>query len=255
MDIPQVIARDLACRMRARRSDQDPVPRRPAGPDRSVPELGGLLRLQRLAGNAAVVASVQRQSHDAGSSSPGVVHPGRFLNSGTSQLGRALGFHGSGQYYVNGIEIVFDLDPGVRARYSALRPRQWSGPEAVFFKTGPPLGSRWQTQSRGEGAGPDDPQPESQRVTDTAVIYDDSPGASVLGHLGHTWVHAVQNFTGWVEGKPRKGGDFQRLTEVVAWHSVLSIVNPQAADGGTSYQPMGFTTTGTGWVPTVPPNL
>ncbi|WP_309111405.1 hypothetical protein [Saccharothrix sp.] len=216
----------------------------------------GFLRLQRMAGNSAVVASVQRQNRDAGSSSRGTgVGAGRFLNSGTSLLGRALGFRSSGPYYVNGVEIVFDLEPGARSRYSVLRPRQWSGPEAVYFKTGPPLGSPWQTRSRGNGAGPDDPQPESQRVTDTAVVYDDSPGPSVLGHLGHTWIHAVQNFTGWVEGKPRTGGDFRRLTEVVAWHSVISVVNPQAADGGTAYQAMGFTTSGTGWVPTEPPGL
>jgi hypothetical protein len=221
-----------------------------------VPALSGFLRLQRLAGNSAVVASLQRQSGDAGSSSPSAgVHAGRFLNSGTSLLGRVLGFRSSGPYYVNGVEIVFDLDPGVRSRYSVLRPRQWSGPEAVYFKTGPPLGSPWQTRSRGNGAGPDDPQPESQRVTNTAVVYDDSPGPSVLGHLRHTWIHAVQNFTGWVEGQPRGGGDFRRLTEVVAWHSVVSVVNPEAGDGGTVYQPMGFTTSGTGWVPTTPPAL
>jgi len=184
---------------------------------RITPAMSQLIDLQRLAGNAAVVASLQRQSQDGGSTSGSAgVHAGRFLNSGTSLLGRALGFHSSGSYYVNGIEIVFDLDPGARSQYSVLRPRQWSGPEAVYFKTGPPLASRWQIRLRDSGAGSDDPQPESQRVTNRAVIYDDSPGPSVLGHLGHTWIHAVQNFTGWVEGKPKKGGDFRRLTEVVA---------------------------------------
>ena len=65
----------------------------------------------------------------------------------------------------------------------------------------------------------------------------------------------MQNFTGWVEGRPRAGGATQRLTEVVAWYSVISVVNPQAADGGTGYESTGFTRSGTGWVPTEHPGL
>lgn len=215
-----------------------------------------VLQLQRLAGNAAVATAVQRQRRgDAAAGATTGVQPGRFSNSGTSQLGRTLGFHSVGPYFTNGIEIVFVLDPGARARYTSLRPRQWSGPEAVFFKTGQPLGSAWRTMHRGNGSGPDDPLPESQRVDDHAVIYDDSPGASALGHIGHTWIHAVQNFTGWVEGRPTSGGAPRRLTEVVAWHSVVSVVNPTAGSDAGSYQPMGFTRSGTGWVPTDAPNL
>ncbi len=213
-----------------------------------------VLQLQRLAGNAAAAVQCQHRGVAAAGATTGV-QPGRFSNSGTSQLGRTLGFHGSGPYLTNGIEIVFALDPGARARYASLRPRQWSGPEAVFFKTGQPLGSAWQTMSRGNGSGPDDPLLESQRVDNHAVIYDDSPGPSVLGHIGHTWIHAVQNFTGWVEGRPTSGGGSRRLTEVVAWHSVVSVVNPDAGSGAGSYRPMGFTRSGTGWVPTDAPNL
>jgi hypothetical protein len=233
---------------------------RRVGVSRNEPlQVQTILQLQRLAGNAAIVA-VQRQPRaDAETGATTGVQPGRFSNSGTSQLGRTLGFHSSGPYFVNGIEIVFPLDPGARARYTGLRPRQWSGPEAVFSKTGQPLGSPWQIMSRGNGSGPDDPQPESQRVDDHSVLYDDSPGPSVLGHVGHTWIHAVQNFTGWVEGRPRSGGAVQRLTEVIAWYSVISVVNPDAGSdagaGAGQYQPMGFTRSGTGWVPTDPPSL
>ncbi len=208
-----------------------------------------LLQLQRQAGNIAVAAAVARQP-DAGAAATTGVQAGRFANSGTSQLGRRLGFIPVGAYFANGIEIVFDLDPGARARYTELHPRQWSGPEAVYFKTGPPLSSSWQTMLRGSGSGADDPLPESQRITDRAVVYDDSPGVSVLGHRGHTWIHVVQNFTGWVQGRPRSGGAVRRLTEAVAWHSVISVVNPEAGrDGGSSYHETADTRSGPGWVP------
>jgi hypothetical protein len=214
-----------------------------------------VLRLQHLAGNAAATAAVQRQrAHDASTAPPPGVQPGRFANSGTSRLGRVLGLHNTGPYFVNGIEIVFPLDPGARARYRLLRPRQWSGPEAVFFKSGPPLGSAWHTQSRGDGSGPDDPYPESQRVDADAVVYDDSPGPSLIGHARHTWIHAVQNFTGWVEGVPASGGAAERLTPVVAWHSVVSLVRPDT-NSATSFTSTGFTRSGTGWVPTEAPDV
>jgi hypothetical protein len=218
-----------------------------------------LLGLQRTAGNAATVASIQRDPLDGGAAPTGVVHPGRFVNSGTSALGRQLGFQGVGPFFLNGVEIVFDLDPGVRARYRDLRPRQWSGPEGVFFKTGVPLGSPWHVASNGPGGGADDPMPQSQRVTDQAVIFDDSPGPPMIAHAGHTWVHTVQNFTSWVEGVPLNGGSPQRLTEAMAWYSVISVVNPDAANTGAgsrgTYQSMGFTNTGPGWVPVAPPPL
>lgn len=106
--------------------------------------------------------------------------------------------------------------------------------------------------SRGPGAGADDPLPESRRVTDRAVVFDDSPGFSVLGHPGHTWVHVVQNFTCWVEGRPRAGGATRRLTEVLAWHSVISVVKVVDED---QYRATPLTRSGTGWVPTDPPNV
>ena len=214
-----------------------------------------MLRLQRVAGNRAVAAALQRVP-DGGTT--GIVHPGRFVNAGRSQLGNQLGFRSAGQYIVNGIEIVFDLDPGVRAGYRTLQPRQWTGPEAVYFKTGLPLGTPWHTMRRSGGDAPDDPEAESQRLTDQALVYDDSPGPSVLGHLGHSWIHTVQNFTGWVEGVPLSGGGPQRLTEVVAWNSVISVINPEASadgTGGGSYQPTAYTRSGTGWVPLDPPPL
>lgn len=211
--------------------------------------------LQRLAGNAAVAASIQRQAAPPGAGTKAGIQPGRFSNSGASLLGRSLGLQRVGPYFVNGIEIVFPLDPGARTRYRELRPRQWSGPEAVYVKSGPPLGSPWQTRLRGPGSGPDDPLPQSQRVDNAAVIYDDSPGPSVLGYVGKTWIHGIQNFTGWVEGRKSSGGPMERLTEVVAWHSVISIWNPDAATGGTAYQANALTRSGTGWVPLGPPAL
>jgi hypothetical protein len=109
---------------------------------------------------------------------------------------------------------------------------------------------------RGTGSGPDDPTPESQRVDASAVVYDDSPGFPVTGHLGHTWVHCVQNFTGWVEGRPRAGVGVRRLTEVVAWHSVVSVIDPEATrERAPNYQEFGLTRSGTGWSPTEAPTL
>ncbi len=237
----------------------------PARPSRRLASLSGrepftgrpdhLLQIQHLAGNGAAVVAVQRQS-DAGTNVVPSVRPGRFVNSGSSQLGRPLGFHPAGWHFTNGIEVIFDLDSGAAAYFSDLRPRQWSGPEAEYFKTGHPAFSPWQTKRRGPGSGADDPQPENQRVTDKAVVFYDSPGPSA--YPGHTWIHAVQNFTCWVEGRPKAGGAARRLTEVVSWHSVISVVNPDATgDAGAAgvYRETSQTRSGTGWVATDPPSL
>lgn len=127
-----------------------------------------IIRIQRAAGNAAVadllghygLPAVQRQADAGAAGATTGVEAGRFFNTGTSRLGQTLGFRSSGPYFVNGVEIVFALQPGARGRYRELRPRQWSGPEGVFVKTGQPLGSPWRTMSRGPGAGPDDPEPK-----------------------------------------------------------------------------------------------
>ncbi|MGW5152446.1 hypothetical protein [Rhodococcus koreensis] len=215
-----------------------------------------LLQIQRLAGNAAAFVAVQRQS-DARTAAP-AVRAGRLINSGSGQLGNPLGFHGVGWHFTNGVEVIFDLDPGAAAYFSGLQPRQWSGPEAEYFKTGHPAFSPWQTKLRGPGGGADDPLPQNQRVTDKALIFYDSPGPSAFGHRGHTWIYAVQNFTCWVEGRPKMGGATRRLTEVLSWHSVISVVNPDAAgDAGDPgrYTETSLTRSGTGWVATDLPNV
>ncbi len=154
------------------------------------------------------------------------------------------------------VELVFDIDPGLLAHYDDVRPRQWSGPEAVYFKKGPPFTSPWHTALNDRGTGPDDPLPESRRTTAQSVVYDDAPGPVMSGRIKSTWVHAVQNFTGWVEGRPRTGGPAQQHCEVVPWHSVISVANPEAeANGGSgaqAWQVTGFTRSGTGWVPLGP---
>ena len=70
-------------------------------------------------------------------------------------------------------------------------------------------------------------------------------------HLGNrtSWLHVIQNFTGWIEGTPVSGGQAERLCEVAAWYSIVSIVdsNWDNPSGPPDWQRMGFNKTDTGW--------
>ncbi len=177
----------------------------------------------------------------------------QFLNTpGTGRTGRTLGPTATLTFIQNGVELQFSVTSDVVQQYRNLQPRQWSGPEAIYKKQGgPPLGTPWQRVLSGQGTGADDPYPQNILVQPNLVAYYDAPGPQMTGYTGNgvSWLHVIQNFTGWVEGTPATGGAPVRLCEVAAWYSIVSIVdaNWQNPAGPPDWQRMTFNKTGTGW--------
>jgi hypothetical protein len=179
---------------------------------------------------------------------------GTLANSGPSRFG-PLGYFVQLGYYENGVQLTFRAS-AVAGGYRNLTPRQWSGPEATYTRDQVLTGS-WKTLLSDSGSGADDPLPQVQSVTPSEVTYYDAPGVSVMPILradpNVRRVHAVQNFTGWVEGVPAGGGPAQRLSETLAWHSVVSVAQTSADPAKPDFQQTGATNSGVGWVGTGPP--
>ncbi len=183
---------------------------------------------------------------------------GTFLNSGTSLLNRQLGPIETMIYMQNGVEIQFQLDPGVLTKFRNIRPRQWAGPDGIWIKQGNPLSAPWQpSPDLRSGSGPDDPLPESQEIRGAQVIYDDAPGPDLTKHSENSMLHVVQNFTGWVEGVPVAGGAAQQLCEPLAWFARVTGANFNWSTPGAvpSWQRPGPNDSGRGWSPVGKPDF
>lgn len=181
----------------------------------------------------------------------------RFLNSGTGRTGKTLGELPVAIYFTNAVELQFSVDPGIGAIYRNLRPRQWSGPESIWIKTGNPLQSQWTLRHRSQGSGADDPERENIVVAPDVVAYYDSPGPSVFSFVSPrvSRVHVVQNFTGWVEADRVREGRSERTCEAVSWHSVISLVDQNWSDTQATQQWVRISGNGSGvgWAPIEPP--
>lgn len=183
----------------------------------------------------------------------------RFLNSGNGLLKMGeLGAHWLSIYMVNMVELHFQIPLPVFSQYQNIKAKQWQGPEGVWVKQGNPITQPWSVVTQDQGQGADDPKPDFVYMKDNLVAYADTPGPSMVAHQHNSRVHVVQNFTGWVEGVPLQGGQPQRICEVVAWYSVVSVLNANwdNADAGVpDWQFMQDTKSGTGWVPAAPPSI
>ena len=174
--------------------------------------------------------------------SPGLGR-GELRTAGTSRIdGLRLGFIG-GVFCMYGVEISFAIARGAAEQYGGLIIRQWSGPEAKYVSSDAE-GANWKKLHQGPGGGADDPGPDFQKKFPDSVVYYDSPGMDIIRIKENTpdfrRAYLVQNFTGWIEGA-RSG---QRLTEMIAWHSVLDLKR----EGDLSVKPTDRTRAGTGWV-------
>lgn len=177
----------------------------------------------------------------------------QFLSSGTGLTGRRLGEVGSAMFLMNGVELQFKVDANMSQRSRNLQPQQWSGPEAIWVKTGNPLTSPWTLRAKGPGSGADNPEPQNVLVSSQWVAYYDSPGPSVFSFLNprvsRVWV--VQNFTGWVSGDAVSGGARgERLCEVVGWNSVISLADSNWDTPGSTqnWTRVSGSGSGLGWV-------
>ncbi|NJN36219.1 MAG: hypothetical protein HC794_03125 [Nitrospiraceae bacterium] len=220
--------------------------------------------MQRLIGNQATQRLMIRSG--AGRQmlqrSPTGVQFAQFLNEGTGMVGRQLGHVDVGTFMMNGVEFQFSVTEKAQHEYRQLRPRQWAGPEAVWVKYGNPLTARWEQVSRNNGRGRDDPEQESIVTRADRVAYFDSPGPNLTGHAAHrppsSRIYVAQNFTGWIEGEPSRGGPAERLCDVVAWHSIVSLANMNwnnnSQDAGTAnYQRIHPNVTRLGWTDVATP--
>ena len=181
---------------------------------------------------------------------------GTFANSGPPTFG-PLGYFAQVGYYENGVQLTFPAGAAAGA-YTNLTPRQWSGPEATYTSD-QSVGGPWNTLLNDSGTGTDDPLPQNQSVTPSTVTYYDAPGPQVIPILNADpkvkRVHSVQNFTGWVEGVPVGGGPAQRISDILAWHSVMSLVMVSDDPSKPDFQPLPLTGSGMGWVDTGPPQV
>ena len=174
-----------------------------------------------------------------------------FANSGPPTFG-LLGYFARVGYYENGVPLTFPADADTN-----LIPRQWSGPEATYTSD-QSVGGPWNTLLNDSGTGTDDPLPQNPSVTPSTVTYYDAPGPQVIPILNADpkvkRVHSVQNFTGWVEGVPVAVAAGQRISDILAWHSVMSLVMV-SDDPELDFQPLPLTGSEMGWVDTGPPQV
>lgn len=176
----------------------------------------------------------------------------RLETNGESLTGEKLGPVDVLTYRMNGVEAQFDLNAAAVRRYHDLRPRQWSGTEAIWIKRGDILGGKWELKSQSRGAGDDSPLPENVLIKKNVIAFYDSPGPNVAGYLASrpSRIHVIQNFTSWIEGKPRKGGPPERLNEVLPWHSVVSLADENWGKKTPKWVRVHGNRAGTGWADT-----
>ncbi|WP_375494031.1 hypothetical protein [uncultured Nostoc sp.] len=174
-----------------------------------------------------------------------------FLNTGIGLTGTQLGSRQVMTYIQNGVELQFEIDLAIFNQFHNFRPLQWAGPEAVWIKQGNPLTEQWQSLRQDSvGDSWDNPLPPFVFKQDNLVAYADTPGISLGPHAHNSQVHVIQNFTGWVVGEPVNGGNSEKLCQVMAWHSVISLANFNwnSSDAKPSWQLMRDNQSGLGWV-------
>lgn len=109
----------------------------------------------------------------------------------------------------------------------------------------------------------DDPDPVHITYTTNGIAYWDSPGPNPIfegnkAKMRPARVHAIQNFTAWVEGEPSSGGAPVRASPVTAWCCVIDLIDPALGKGEPEPEMFKFTSmTGAqlGWLPTESPPL
>jgi hypothetical protein len=85
------------------------------------------------------------------------------------------------------------------------------------------------------------------------IAYYDNPGLpkQKIGMIrpNASWVWLVQNFTGWIEGEPLRGGAAERLCDVAPWWTIVSVLNFNWQDPKLpgDWQFTAHDSSGTGW--------
>jgi hypothetical protein len=181
----------------------------------------------------------------------------KFLNSGSGLTKCPLGEVGMGTYIQNGVELQFEANSSALKNYRNIRPVQWAGSDSIWIKQKNPLTQTWQESHQSQCSGPDDPLPDFIARQGSIVAYGDSPGPNMVKHFKNSRVCAVQNFTGWILGEPLKGGSPQKISEVVAWHSIVSLANTNWSepDKTPSWQRTTDNRSAIGWADTGKPTL
>ncbi|MEO6599733.1 MAG: hypothetical protein ABIQ16_07665, partial [Polyangiaceae bacterium] len=153
----------------------------------------------------------------------GVVSNIRLHSSGIGATRRPLGPAIASVFYLNAVEIQFELNHAAAASYKELAPEQWSGPDGVWYKT--ELFGRYQPFKTTSGGGSDNPADQSLIVrTQASVSFYDNPGYSLaMIPQRPPVIYVVQNFTSWLSGTPKAGGARKQLSEAFAWYSVTHI--------------------------------
>ncbi|MGW5220860.1 LGFP repeat-containing protein [Nocardia sp. NPDC004085] len=150
-----------------------------------------------------------------------------FLNHGVGLVGNQLGEVGVGFVYGNAVELQFAIQPAARLAFGTLRPIQWAGPSVTWVKNGNPATSPWVRYASSLGEGPDGPEPDNIVSTADVIAFYDSPGPNTVKFfdLRPSRIRAIQNFTAWISGTPALGGPEDRLCPVVAWYSIVDIID------------------------------
>jgi hypothetical protein len=178
-----------------------------------------------------------------------------FINSGQGITGKQLGpIWVAPAYLANGVELQFAIPSSVSQKYAEITPMQWGGPEAIWVKYGHPLNPQWIKQFQSRGCGPDDPEKENVARSSGTLAYYDSPGPNIFSFTARrpSRIKALQNFTGWVTGRPIRGGAPEKISNVASWYSVVALLdgNWQSDASTPSWQRLPQNTSGTGWVDT-----
>lgn len=153
----------------------------------------------------------------------------KFLNQGTGLFNRTLGVLDSLGFMMNAVELQFLLGDGVRTRYPRLKIVQWSGTESVWCKEGDVYKAPWKQVSSSRGSGDDSPDPGNVTSQGGVIAFYDSPGvqSGKAAYQAYSMLYVVQNFTAWVDSDDGNG---ERIGELAAWHSVVSLINNQWRD-------------------------
>jgi hypothetical protein len=181
----------------------------------------------------------------------------KFLNKGQGVMGRSLEPVFVLGFWVIPVELQFSIDPATYDQHRNLRPVNWSGTDAIWFKSGNPLSSLWQLHSNSKGIGPDGPDAGNTLIGRDVIAYYDNPGLPLQKireiRPNASWVWLVQNFTGWIEGEPIQNGPAERLCDVAAWWSIVSVTNFSWQDPKLpgDWQLTSGTGSGTGWADTL----
>lgn len=205
-------------------------------------------------------ASVQRQTTGVPAASTLPVTFTELASEGRSWSGQPLGSQVVLTYYLNGVELRFALHEA-ESQFTAIRPRQYGGPEAKWVLHGNPSDvSAFRVVHEGPGPGWDDPLPESVTRSAGRIGYRDSPGPEIGGLIlapegPPARIYCVQNFTGWIEGVPTGGGGPLRISPTANWYSIVGLVNTswEARDRPPRYVHTSQSQTGLGWRPTTAP--